>query len=90
MGASADALRRIPSVERIAQAVRTQGVAVPDRLITSAVRVELALVRARLQAGGDAPDLAAIAGAAAARALALLQDAPRPVVNATGVIVHTN
>jgi len=90
VGASADALRRIPSVERIAQAVRTQGVAVPDRLITSAVRVELALVRARLQAGGDAPDLAAIAGAAAARALALLQDAPRPVVNATGVIVHTN
>jgi L-seryl-tRNA(Ser) seleniumtransferase len=64
-----DALRALPSV---------------DRLATSVARAELADRRAELLAGAeDDADLVA-------RARDRLRPAPRRVLNATGVVVHTN
>src|SRR5919206_1908659 len=55
-----------------------------DRLATSVARAELADRRAEVLAGAaDDPDLVA-------RARERLRSSPRRVLNATGVVVHTN
>ncbi len=84
--------RRLPSVDRVLvadvlqQAAREVGVAAA----TEAVRVELAERRAALRNGGAEVSLESIARAAAERAYASLRASLRPVINATGVIIHTN
>jgi len=84
--------RRLPSVDRVLadealqRAVSELGAAAA----TEAVRAELAERRAALQNGGADVSLASIAGAAADRAYASLRASLRPVINATGVIIHTN
>ncbi len=57
---------------------------------TEAARSELAERRVSLRNGGVDVSLASIAGAAAERAYASLRASLRPVINATGVIIHTN
>jgi L-seryl-tRNA(Ser) seleniumtransferase len=57
---------------------------------TEAVRAELEQRRAALRNGGAEVSPASIAAAAAARAYASLRASLRPVINATGVIIHTN
>jgi L-seryl-tRNA(Ser) seleniumtransferase len=57
---------------------------------TEAVRAELAQRRATVRNGGTDLATASIAAAAAARAYAWLRASLRPVINATGVIIHTN
>jgi L-seryl-tRNA(Ser) seleniumtransferase len=67
------------------------------RLVTDLVREQLAALRDGVRAGRlDGPALAAavraprLAAAIHAAAATLLEPRPRPVINATGVIVHTN
>jgi L-seryl-tRNA(Ser) seleniumtransferase len=75
----AEQLRRLPSVEQLA--ARLEGV--PKPLAVAGARAAIAAARDRLQAGGEVGDLPAAA-------LTALQPSLRRVLNATGVIVHTN
>jgi L-seryl-tRNA(Ser) seleniumtransferase len=78
-------LRDLPSVDQLAAHELLQGA--PRALAVEAARSSLARAREEIQAGHDPGDLGE-------RALAELQAAARPglrrVLNATGVIVHTN
>ena len=86
-------LRKLPQVEevlrhaRMARALET----VPHRAAVAAARDAIESVRsAILDGAGTAPDTDSIAADAAARALAFTQPHLRRVVNASGVIIHTN
>ncbi len=88
----AEQLRRLPSVDRLLQEPALQAL-LPlygHRLTVTAIRETLDRVRAEVRAGAGIPPREALA----ARAAAYLQDhlAPtlRPVINGTGVIIHTN
>ena len=87
-------LRSIPSVESLLQHPDLVRLAerAPRPVIVGAVREALAGVRAALRKGGAAPSVGADELAARARALAEASLAPslRPVLNATGIILHTN
>jgi L-seryl-tRNA(Ser) seleniumtransferase len=88
-------LRQLPSVNQVleAPAVRTLAGAHAHELIVAAVRAELAELRQRVRRGEDldghvTPD--AVADRVAER---LGRDSPpklRPVINATGIVLHTN
>ena len=83
------AWRELPSVDRVAQAAALPSEK-PNALLISAARAEIATARTAIGRGRAAPSLESLAQAAALRAELLVRDAPRPVVNATGVIIHTN
>ncbi len=90
-----EALRRIPAVDRVLQedAVREaiEGFELPRAVVVAAVRDALAELRDRIRSGERVePTPAAVAGRALA--LARARTAPRlvRVINATGVILHTN
>ena len=90
-----DPLRTLPAVGRLLDdpAFRDAIARSGRLLVTSLLREELDRARERLQSGkseGSAPDAAALAAAVAAAADALLTPAPRTVINATGVVAHTN
>jgi L-seryl-tRNA(Ser) seleniumtransferase len=55
-----------------------------------ALREALDEARQSIRAGGDAPEADALVGAAGARLHEWTTPGPHPVVNATGVIIHTN
>ena len=78
-------LRDLPSVDELLRSEKLAGV--PHALAVAAVRSALARAREEVQAGVDPGDLVE-------RALAELDAAQRPrlrrVVNATGVLLHTN
>ena len=76
-------LRDLPSVDELARDPRLAEA--PHELAVTAARAALGRARTEIQAGGD-PDVHALAAAsAAAQAFKL-----RRVINATGVVVHTN
>ncbi len=80
-------LRALPSVERLAQ--RLQGV--PPAVAVAAARDVVERWRERLAAApGDAADPAEIEAEAMAEAKAVMAPSLGAVINATGVIVHTN
>jgi len=90
-------LREIPSVDQLLG--RPRLVALSEKagrlIVTQAVRAALAGLRARLKAArSDAPDAASSVEAIEARVVAeveaLLAPSLRRVINATGVILHTN
>ncbi len=89
-------LRRIPAVERVLQepAVREalEGGIVPRNVMVPAVREVLGRVRARLLSGTDpeVPGPAEIARLALENARARTKPRLLRVVNATGVVLHTN
>jgi L-seryl-tRNA(Ser) seleniumtransferase len=78
-------LRDLPSVDELLRSERLAGV--PHALAVAAARAALARAREEIQAGVDPGDLVE-------RALAELDAAERPrlrrVLNATGVLLHTN
>lgn len=90
MSAARAGFRAIPSVEVVAQAIERLAPEVPSRVAVRAARDEIELVRGAVAGGEEAATRDAIAEAGALRARLVLADAPRPVINATGVIVHTN
>src|SRR4051812_45010428 len=83
--ADADARRRVPRTDRVLADPRL--VAAAARLGSSLVKAAVATALDRVRQGDAAPD------AAADLAVSLLPDAAtglRPVLNATGVVLHTN
>ncbi len=94
----AAALRALPSVESVLERAELATILsrAPRTLVVEAVRGVLAEHRARLRgtaaggAGAAPPAAAAAAREAAARVERRLLPSLRPVLNATGVILHTN
>jgi L-seryl-tRNA(Ser) seleniumtransferase len=86
-----DARRGLPAVDRLARAAAAVAPALPGWALPEAARQVLSAERERLAAAGGAPPEAAeLARRAAARAAALARVRPGRVVNATGVLLHTN
>ena len=88
---TAPAPSRPPSVERLLAAVRASVGEREHAALVAAARDEIAAERARLVSGAPPRPLAALADALVARLASLDADGPPTrVINATGVIVHTN
>ncbi len=87
-------LRAIPSVESLlgSPALRELLSRAPRGVVVSAVRETLAERRSAIRKGEGSPDDASapLAEEARRRAEARLRPSLRPVINATGVILHTN
>ena len=87
-----DPRRSIPSIDRLLQS--DEGAALldgnPRDLVVDALRAALATARATVAAGRLPPTSADLIAAAQARIDALVQTSLRPVINATGVMLHTN
>lgn len=86
-------LRTLPSVEEILEApvVRALDQSLPRPIIVEAARTELdSIRRSVLSSGGKAPVPSNVAQLVADRASALLSPSLRRVINATGVVIHTN
>jgi L-seryl-tRNA(Ser) seleniumtransferase len=87
-----DALRDIPSVDRVLQEptiAHLEDTYGRDAVV-AAVRQATASIRASVLAGEPVPDEASIVGAAGAWLSQRFAPTLRPVINATGVILHTN
>jgi L-seryl-tRNA(Ser) seleniumtransferase len=84
------ALRLLPAVEQVAATVRERS-GVPACWATAGAREEIAAWREQMLAGGAAPGSRdAVARGALARAREHARPSLRWVVNATGVVLHTN
>jgi L-seryl-tRNA(Ser) seleniumtransferase len=80
-------LRALPSVERLTAAIEGE----PPHLLVAAARAELEELRLRVLADEDVTvDPERLRAAVAERARRLRAGTLRPVINATGVILHTN
>ena len=82
-----DPRRELPSVDRLVRRIAEAAPALPAWAVREGARRALAEARAALARGGAPADPLA-AGLAAAAALA--EPRPRRVVNASGVVLHTN
>jgi L-seryl-tRNA(Ser) seleniumtransferase len=94
-------LRRIPSVDAVLRQPDVAALAgpLPRAVVAGLVRDELAAARRRLRlreggppdaAAGAVPELGALAAGVLRRAARLGRPALRRVINATGVVLHTN
>ena len=85
-------LRRLPSVDRLLQeeAVARLAGRWGHELTVGAAREALDAARASIRAGEASPSLADLSGEVGTRLAARLRPTLRPVINATGVIIHTN
>ncbi|HLB28999.1 MAG TPA: L-seryl-tRNA(Sec) selenium transferase [Dehalococcoidia bacterium] len=84
--------RALPSVDRLLghpQVGTLKGLC-PQSVLTSLIREELEVARGAIAAGSAPPSLEDLAEGVVRAARALLQPSLRPVINATGVIIHTN
>jgi len=86
------AYRELPSVDRLVgqASLRAAAGELGAEVLAAAARAELDRQRAAIAAGAAAADIESIVEAVAARAYASLRPSLRPVINATGVIIHTN
>jgi L-seryl-tRNA(Ser) seleniumtransferase len=78
-------LRRLPSVERLANAVTA-----PHHLAVRAAREVVAEARGTVRDGGPAPGEEELAKLMASRLARLTSPSLRRVINATGIVLHTN
>jgi L-seryl-tRNA(Ser) seleniumtransferase len=85
-GNSGENLRRLPSVERLAQRLPEA----PHHRAVAAAREAIAAAREAVLAGEPAPGEEELATSAAARLARLTRPNLRRVINATGVVLHTN
>ena len=84
-------LASLPAVHVLAEAAGAVGGALPRWAIVEAARRAIAARRAAILAGTAEPGAAALEpGAVAGAAAALARPALRRVINATGVVLHTN
>ena len=92
---NSDPRRMLPSVDRLIARVRDSSPDLPEWAVLRAAREALEAVRAEISEGksrfrGEPTDLARLEGAVAGAAARLAAPHPRPVINATGVVLHTN
>jgi len=80
-------LRKLPQLERLASCLEAS---IPHPLKISVSRQLLDEIRARVLAGGEAPGIEEILRLAAERCAAASRGILTRVINATGVILHTN
>src|SRR5690242_4702715 len=92
MAARDSALRSLPGVDQLLRSADAGALLAryPRALVADAVRAALDAARGALRDGGDAPGADALVADAATRLAALAAPSLRPVVNATGVVLHTN
>ncbi|HUO34582.1 MAG TPA: L-seryl-tRNA(Sec) selenium transferase [Candidatus Acidoferrum sp.] len=89
-------LRQIPSIDELLQRSRLLALVetAGHSAVAAAARKVLSDLRERIKSGrreaGAPPDLAALEAGVAAEVEASLAPSLRPVINATGVILHTN
>ncbi len=84
--------RSLPSVDRVLSDERVRAVAAGFSIdaVTDLAREQLDEVRRAIAAGGACPPFDEIVAAVVSRAAAALSPSLRPVINASGVIIHTN
>lgn len=90
-----DPRRDLPSVDRLAAAVRVREAGIPVWAATEGARSTIEGARARFAsrppgATFDLPSFSDLEAVAAATAVLLARPHPRHVVNATGIVLHTN
>ncbi len=92
MGLMESELRRLPSVDSVLSDARIKSLedAYPHQLLVDVVRQQLERQRRSIAAGRPAGTPDQIAEAARLQVQALGKPGLRPVINATGVILHTN
>jgi L-seryl-tRNA(Ser) seleniumtransferase len=85
-------LRALPSVDRVlAESALAETLATYNRdIVVDAVRDELTQLRADVLVGGEVLTATGVAEAVAFKGLRVWRHWPTPVINATGVILHTN
>jgi len=85
-------LRNLPSVERVLSSKRIRALAEEYKRewVTDLVREHIEEARGAVRNGSKAPTVEEIASSVAQRIELLGRFSPRPVINATGVIIHTN
>jgi L-seryl-tRNA(Ser) seleniumtransferase len=81
---------RPPSVESVLKALRSSVNGIDRGAMTAVVREVVADERSRVAAGDDGRDVDALAADARDRLDAFAAAGIEPVINATGVIIHTN
>lgn len=82
-------LRRLPSVEKLIHAT-AGAVDLPREMTARLVREEVAALREAALGGVSPPEFEQIATALRDRLAALARSRQQPVINATGVLLHTN
>ena len=84
--------RKLPSIDRLLQQVELQGLAadVGHALIVEAARTTLDQARIEIVSGAPCPSSVELTQQVASIAQKWLQPSIQPVINATGVIIHTN
>lgn len=87
-----EALSRLPSVDRLLAHPNSQTLIATfgHALTVDALRETLEAARKQIRAGGDVPEADELVGATSRTLHAWTTPRPRPVINATGVIIHTN
>jgi L-seryl-tRNA(Ser) seleniumtransferase len=75
--------RDLPSVDKVMRSLPSE---LPHALAAEIARAAVAQARSAIEAGGDS-DALGIAGRSASR---IMERRPRTVINATGVLLHTN
>ena len=86
------AYRHLPSVDKLLALPELKELveSLPQGTVTSLVRRELAAARTAIKNGGTAPEATILAAAVVEYAHDLWLPRPQPVINATGVVIHTN
>ena len=92
---NSDPRRNLPSVDRLIGQVRVSSPDLPEWAVLRAAREALDAIRADISEGkskfrGEREDIAALERDVADTAARLASPHPRPVINATGVVLHTN
>jgi L-seryl-tRNA(Ser) seleniumtransferase len=92
MAGEGAALRALPSVDALLRDARSEGLLerYPRALVTDALRAALATARAALAEGAPAATAERLVSEAADHLAAIAAPSLRPVVNASGVVLHTN
>ena len=85
-------LRHLPSIDRLLQhpALASARAAWSQELAADAARAAVEEARQAILAGASAPALEELAQQALSKLQQITQPSLRPVINATGVIIHTN
>ena len=82
--------RSLPAVDTVLSDSRVTNLELGPIVLVQAARSAIAQARAQISAGGQAPDLTEVVEATIHRAHQLAATSLQAVINATGVVVHTN